>query len=235
VKDEHQFDRKGQSPFHLYPDLRAKFGREALKVTFDSRPLLVIHNKHNIEWAEGVFNFIPLDTLDVLFRLYKKAFNVVYIRHGMKGLDATFSHDMSTETPFEDAALLARHPEVHGFDDLYASHVAAGGEPDLNRFKNILYSRCHRFISVQGGGAHHIAMFSGAVLIVLHQRGREVEWAYGPGYYGFMAQPAPVRLICRDPDELLLASTVLVGGETAGGRVLPGADKAELLKRFHPG
>lgn len=235
VKDEHQFDRKGQSPFHLYPDLRAGFGRQALKVAFDSRPLLIIHNKHNIEWAEGVFNFIPLDTLDALFRLYKKAFNVVYIRHGMKGLDPSFSHDMSADAHFDDAALLARHPEVHGFDELYASHIAAGGEPDLNRFKNILYSRCHRFMTVQGGGAHHIAMFSGAVLIVLHQRGREVEWAYGPGYYGFMAQPAPVRLICRDPDELLLASTVLVGSEQAGGRILLGADKAALLKRFHPG
>jgi predicted O-methyltransferase YrrM len=211
VKNEHSYGRP--SRFHYFPDLRSKFLAKPMLpdlATEGKRPLLVVHNKYNPEWDGPPINFIDPPTLDRVFSKLKRHFTIVYIRHTRHRTDLTdgYSHDHNTKRPadgLDDLSVLKRHPDVIDFEDLYAKHKALGGQQDLNTFKNVLYSRCFRFISTQGGGAHHIATFSGAVLVILHKRGKETNLAYTRGCYKFLSSPAPVLTISADSEQLLHA------------------------------
>jgi hypothetical protein len=200
----------------------------------DERPLLIIHNKYNVEWDVGPINHIPLVTLETMFHLLKHDFTIVDIRHGIAPKDPGFSDDHNTSLPFEDRELLDCHPEVFCFDDLYAAHRVRGGNQDLNTFKNVLYSRCLNFVSSQGGGAHQIALFSGSLLLILHRRGSEESWAYGDGYYGFMATVPPIRVICSTEDKLLRAVPLFLGAVVSEDRVLLGPGDEQLLAELSP-
>jgi len=216
VRDEHSKEFRVPSHRHLYPDLRQRFGEfpfpEAL--CEPRLPLLLIHNKHNNEWDSGPCNHISLAALEVLFDVLKDRFTVVYLRHERRH-DESFAMDHNTPLPFDDDALLARFPEVLCFHALQDEYRARFGG-DMNTFKNCLLSRCRRFISSQGGGAHHIAMFSGSSMLVLHRRGQEAEFAYRSGYYRFMAPEAPALRVCGDEAELMQAAREWVVDEALG-------------------
>jgi hypothetical protein len=236
VRDEHTFDTFGRPALHLYPELRKKFRGLPLTPQIGAihRPILVVHNKHTIEWAAGPVNQIPLAVLNVIFRTLKGIFTIVYIRHGIGAKDPGYSDDEQSQRTLEDRALLDSHSEVLCFDDLYAAHRAGGGVQDLNTFKNVLYSRCHHFISSQGGGAHHMAFFSGSLLVIMHKRGSEESWAYGPGYYGFMAAVPPIRAICHTDEELLRALPLFIDTTVAEDRVLLARGNERLLAELLP-
>lgn len=237
VKNEHDFDTCQPSPRHLCPDLRARFRAMKLGVEIGSptRPLLIIHNKYTNEWGERPINHIPITTLDMIFSVLKHEFTIVYIRHGMTPLDADFNQDHNEALPgFDDLGLLRRHPDVLGFDELFAEHRALTGDNDLNRFKMMLLARCHRFISCQGGGAHQIALLNGSLFVVLHRRGREEHWAYFPGYYSFLAPVPPLLSVCRNDDELTGALPLFTGSFIANDRCLPAAGAAPILAASSP-
>ena len=236
VRDEHNFDNLGRPSRHLYPDLRRQFGQLPMLPDLGSadRPLLIIHNKHNNEWNSGPVNHIPLSTLEAIFTALKRDFTIVYIRHGMSAQDQNFSDDHNSATPFDDRALLQRHPEILCFDDLFADHRAQGGSYDLNTFKNVLYSRCYRFISSQGGGTYQIALYSGSLLVVLHRRGEEEHWQYGDGNYSFMAAVPPILAICRTVDDLVRSLPLFQNTVTTEDRILLAAGSAPLLAELSP-
>jgi hypothetical protein len=236
VANEHDFDGVGKPDRHTYPDLRAKFSRFPLIPDLDVRekPLLIVHNKHNDEWNSGPVNHLPLQTLEAIFSTLESSYTIVYIRHGMGRRYADFSDDHNTTQPFDESGVLAAHPDVLTFDNLYHRHGELGGVQDMNTFKNVLYSRCFRFITSQGGGAHHIAMFAGSLLVVLHRRGFEERWAYGDGYYGFMADAPPTRVICRTDADLVSALPIFAGTTMAEGRVVVDLASADILARFSP-
>lgn len=226
-----------RNPYHLYPDLRAQFAALPLSPdpAADGAPLLIVHNKYTRDRKGLPVNFIDEATLDCVLGTLKRAFRVVYIRHGKDALPGGYSEDHNSIMPLDDAAVLRAHPEVLDFDVLYAAHLAAGGGLDLNSWKNALYARCHRFVTVQGGGAHHIACFKGSLIVVLHRGGQEVRLPYtDDGYYGFMANPAPLRAICRTQEELLAALPLFDGGAVTHDRLSVAAPQAALLDRFSP-
>jgi hypothetical protein len=236
IRNEHNFDDVGRSPFHLYPDLRQKFRGVPLvpRVGSSDRPILIIHNKYNDEWSLGPIDYIPLDALDIMFKALKQEFTVVYIRHGIGEPIAGYTEDHNDAAPFDDRALLSSHPDVLCFDDLYLTHRLQGGAQDVNTFKNVLYSRCYRFISTQGGGAHHIALYSGSLLVVLHRGGSEERWAYSDGYYGFMAPMPPIRAVCRNDDDLIRSTSLFSNSVLSDDRLLLSRGCEELLARFSP-
>jgi hypothetical protein len=237
VKNEHNFDTRLASSRHLCPDLRARFRAMKLssEIGSEARPLLIIHNKYSNEWGEGPVNHIPIATLDLIFRMLKHEFTIVYIRHGMVPPEGGFVEDHNETLPdFDDRGLLQRHPEVLGFDELFANHRAATGVDDLNRFKAMLLARCHRFISSQGGGAHQIALLSGSLFVVLHRRGSEEQWAYFPGYYSFLAPVPPLLAICRNDDELIRAIPLFIGSFVVNDRCLPAPGAAPILAALSP-
>ncbi len=76
---------------------------------------------------------------------------------------------------------------------------------------------------------------AGSLLVVLHRRGREDEWAYGDGYCGFMAPVPPLRAICRTENDLERALALFEGSTTSGDRVLVNSAHRQLLADLSPG
>lgn len=238
VKSEHDFDGVGRSPFHIYPDFRGMFRSLPLPSAFEARlaerPLVIVHNKHTDEWNSGPVNHISLPTLERLFSDLSQAFTVVYIRHGIRRIGHGYVGDENTMVDFDDAGLLARFPDIVLFDDLFETHRSETGADDINAFKNALCSRSFRFITSQGGGAHHLAYFSGSVMIILHRRGKEEEMAYADGFYNYLANPAPIRLCCRTEEDLVEASSVMRGSEVVDGRIFLTTQAAAITARHSP-
>jgi hypothetical protein len=205
VNDEHTFDNNGKSPFLLFDDMRRRFsGRKlgALQLA-GGKPILIVHNKYNEEWKGEPVNFISLTSLDRLFGKLKHEFTVIYIRHSADEILWGFSPDGNTMKEFNDQKVVVDHPEVREFRSLYLMEKAIYSDLDLNTFKNMIYSNSYYFITTQGGGAHHIAMFSDSKVLVLHRRGKEDHWAYSEGYYKFMAPTPPALVVCHSEDRLL--------------------------------
>lgn len=238
VKNEHDFDGVGRSPFHAYPDFRRMFLSFPLSKSFEDRlierPLLIVHNKYTDEWNSGPINHISLETLDRLFSDFSTMFTVVYIRHGIRRLGHGYVADENTIMAFDDASVLAKHPEILLFDDLFETHRIETGASDVNAFKNALCSRSFRFITSQGGGAHHLAYFSGSAMVILHRQGLEEEMAYADGFYSYLANPSPIRLCCRTEEELIDACGLLHGSKVADDRILLPPDEAATAARYSP-
>lgn len=237
IRNEHDFDGKGRSPRLDYGDMRRQFAALPLPGWLEARlaekPLLIIHNKYNDEWEQGPVNFIDLETLEHAFASLTGAFTVLYIRHGLRGTQASFVEDTNSFAAFDDAALLARYPEVLEFDRLFEDQQG-DGLANVNAFKAALYSRCHRFVTVQGGGTHQIAQYSGSLIVILHRMGRETLGAYASGYYTFMAAPPPQLLVCTRQAELARAIDMLARARLQGGRMILDAADIGSARRFDP-
>jgi hypothetical protein len=231
IKNEHKFDVELSKQVLRYPDLRSRFTRIKLppEIANSEKPLLVIHNKYNKEWGGIPTNFIPLKSLDLLFGTFEPFFTIIYIRHSVDpGIG--FSKDHNLALAFDDTSVLKEHPSVRNFEDMFKS----GSQYDLNTLKNGIYSRCHWFISSQGGGAHHIALFSGSLIAILHRKGHEIEWAYSSGYYTFMADPAPTTLVCTTEEDLQLLPTIFLSSQRIGPKVHVGYNMRHQLESLSP-
>jgi hypothetical protein len=219
------------NPFAQFPDYRrvyeGRFGRD-----FD-KPILVIHNKYCDEWDIGPTNFMPIDTLDRMFTLLKQKFQIVYFREGFGSSDLGelgYSGDHNIPHPFDDEALLRRHPDVIVFERFAA---AGRSRTNYNELKLTVFADCKNFISSQGGGAHMIAMFSDIVLVILHRAGFELRGAYASGFYRFAANPPPVLLVTWSSLELEEATGIFQYSHDAkDGVILPEA--ARLIEKFRP-
>ena len=179
-----------------HPDFRRHFGRHPFH---SDKPLLVVHNKYVDEWGEEPINHIPLDVLDRLLGRLTPTFSIVYFRHGIMETPREFSADHNVPLPYDDLEVLRAHPDVTIFDELLLRH----DDFDYNTLKNIVYSHCFHFISSQGGGAAHCAMFSGSLVAILHRRGEEIKFAYSAGAYTYLANPRSTVLVCGRPQGLL--------------------------------
>ena len=42
------------------------------------KPLLIIHNKYNIEWGDKPYNFISVPVLNILCNMFKNKYQLVY-------------------------------------------------------------------------------------------------------------------------------------------------------------
>ncbi|MGI4829117.1 MAG: hypothetical protein ACRYFU_13125, partial [Janthinobacterium lividum] len=66
--------------------------------------------------------------------------------------------------------------------------------------KNTIFSHWFRFTGVPGGGDHHVACFSGSMLLILRNKGDEERQASGRGYYQF-ADPTTLLTVCHSGNE----------------------------------
>jgi hypothetical protein len=219
------------SLFAQFPDYRRVYERR-FGSDFD-KPILVVHNKHCLEWDIGPVNFMPVDTLDRMFTLLKQKFQIVYFREGFGSIDLGvlgYSADHNIPYPFDDEALLRQHPDVIVFERLAA---AGRSRASYNELKLAVFADCKNFISSQGGGAHMIAMFSDSVLVILHRAGFELRGTYVKGFYRFAANPPPVLLVTRSSRELEEAAGIFQYRHDAkDGAILPEA--ARLVEKFLP-
>jgi hypothetical protein len=216
--------RGRKTAFEVFPDYRGAFGGRFARNC--KKPILVVHNKHCLEWGIGPINFMAVDSLDRLFDALKQEFQIVYFREGFGSVDLAllgYSADHNTPLPFDDAAVLERHPEVLSFERL------AAASPDrhaYNRLKLEVFADCRRFIVSQGGGAHLAAWFADT-LVVLHRMGYELRNAYVNGFYRYAIEPPLRLLITRNTAQLEEAAGIFRMGAAA-------PEAGQLLERFRP-
>jgi hypothetical protein len=156
----------------------------------------------------------------------RRHFFVVYVRPGISITPSSFSEDHNTIVKFDDRAVLSQYDDVLTFDDL-AIRYHKGTK--YNLLKNLLYANTYHFISAQGGGTYHCAMFSGSCIVVNHKAGEETRFAYAHGLYRHLSNPCPVMLIARNDDSFCAAALALRHAAVIADRI---AFDAGELRRF---
>lgn len=199
-----------REPWHHMPDYRARYRDEG--ITFE-RPVLFIQNKFCVEWNTGPINYIPLNSLDALFRLAGGPFDIVYSRPRAMPKAAGYAEDDNVDCDYPDFRLASEFPRVM----LLERYCAESGAP-YNRTKLRILAKSHLFVTVQGGGAHLLACFGNALMLLLHREGPEFPHAYQAGPYKYLSHPAPILMLARNSVEFnrgasLIANTRLTGTE----------------------
>jgi len=228
TRDDHASVR---TAFEAFPDYRGHY-RGGLLGAAAGRELLVVHNKFTPEWDGPPVNFLPLDLLADIFGGLGKRFQIVYLRPGLRGTPPGYSADHQPDLAYGDAALLDRFPEVEAFDDIAE---ALSGTMSYNEAKLRLYAETRRHITVQGGNAHLLSLFSGGLVAIYHRAGQELRHAYARGHFAYAASPPPSWLICRDPGDLRQCLPLFASAEMVDGQAVAPATHADLMRALSPG
>lgn len=179
-----------RQPWHMMPDYRAAY--RAAGPGFE-RPILFVQNKFCIEWNSGPINYMPLQALNDIFALAGTRFDVVYSRPREMGAVADYTTDNNHDCDYPDLLLARRFPQVIVLEDF----CRQTGSP-YNLTKLQILAKCHVSIAVQGGGAHLLACFGDALMLLLHREGPEHPHAYKAGAYKYLADPPPLLLVAHD-------------------------------------
>ena len=96
------------------------------------------------------------------------------------GTPAGYSVDHQPDLRSDDLDLLRQHAQVEIFDEMAASlaHIMSFNETKLR-----LYAHADFHITVQGGNAHLLSLFSGGMVAILHRAGQEVRHSYAHGHF----------------------------------------------------
>jgi hypothetical protein len=176
------------------PDYRSRYRSEGLSF---ERPVLFVQNKFAVEWAEGPVNYLPLDLLRMILERALPKFDVVYSRPRVLPPRAGFTSDHNMFCDYPDFSLVRRFPGVLILED----HIEQSGA-DYNLTKLQILAKAHRFIAVQGGGAHLLACFGDSLMALLHRKGEEDPHAYAAGPYKYLAETPPLLFVARDRQQL---------------------------------
>lgn len=220
--------RASRSPFEMFPDYRAHYRNGLFDV---GKPLLVMHNKVTPEWGRPPINMLPVALLERLFDTLATDFHLVYLRPGLMGTPHGYSADHQPDLPFDDLALLRRHPKVEVFDEMAASLAHA---MPYNETKLRLYAHADFHITVQGGNAHLLSLFSGGLVAILHRAGQETRHSYARGHFTYAASPPPRWLICRSETELERCLPLFRDAAVVDGQVLLPPEHAATLRALSP-
>ncbi|AYV76704.1 MAG: hypothetical protein Terrestrivirus12_7 [Terrestrivirus sp.] len=176
--DEHvkEFDKR----YWLAPPYKQVYKNDIFKY---DKPLLIIHNKYNIEWHLLPINFIKESILDkILSRLVDK-YQIVYIRpSNKKNILNTkgYSEDsnMITEDLKDFELIKSKYSDkVIIFDDLLEKH-----DYSYNELKLMIYANCDNYVCTQGGGSHFTTYFF-EKMSILHINGDELGCGAYDGWY----------------------------------------------------
>ncbi len=231
VKDEHNFDNRAPSKRLDFGNLREQFRGlnigDRLSSFLSDKPTLIIHNKYAEEWDGPPINFITSEQISAIADLCEQnGHNAIYIRHGSRDKIAGYSNDHNTILQLGDDTALRGHRNVLDFHDAVTWAREDAGQIDVNAVKCAILSRSYKYLTVQGGGAHLMAMFNGSAMAILHRAGREEYLAYENGYYTFAANPAPKTLVFRDHANMMLATSALLAANIKGGGIVPRIEDA---------
>jgi len=180
-----------KSEYEIFPEYRARFRTGQFR---SEKPNLIIHNKSTTEWGQPPINVLSPMLLDCLFTNLARHYQIVYCRPGLRTDQPGYSGDHQVDVPLDDIAVLARHPDVILFDDLLDSVAPT---MTYNELKLSLYADTFAHITVQGGNAHLLSLFSGGLVAIYHRAGQEIFHAYHQGHFTYAADPPPQLLICR--------------------------------------
>jgi hypothetical protein len=198
-------------PWQVMPDYRARYGGQGLRF---ERPVLFIQNKFTVEWDIGPINYLPIWALKGLLHSAAGRFDIVYSRPGARPVSGGYASDANDHCEYPDL------PVVRGFGDVLVleDFCAERGAP-YNLTKLEILAKSHVFAAVQGGGAHLLACFGNALMLLLHREGEEYPHAYASGPYKYLSTPAPVLMLARDREGLLGGLNVIGATRVEGDQV----------------
>ena len=170
-----------------------------------NKPILVLHNKYNIEWNKTYINFIDVETLQHIFNELKDKFQIIYIRPSNKIKHETYSYDLNESfisDELKDYELIDNEfsDTVIKFDDLIKQYNYI-----YNELLFMLYSNCENFISNQGGGSLVMSFFFTKMLIFHKSGGGELKsGAYNNDgwFHDTNKEENKILKICRNYDEI---------------------------------
>ena len=225
-RDDHASRR---SAFELFPDYRRQFRDGLFNL---GRPLLVIHNKVTPEWGRPPVNVLSISLLDRLFNELSNDFHIVYLRPGLMRQPADYSGDQhQPDLRFDDLAVLRNHPQVEIFDQM--AQALAHRMP-ANELKLRLYAHTDFHITVQGGNAHLLSLFSGGIAAIYHRAGQELRHGYARGHFAYASSPPPRWLICRTEQDVLRCIPVLHDTAVIDGQALIPPSHAQTMLALSP-
>ena len=168
------------------------------------KPLLIVHNKYNIEWSDKPINFFDVTTLDAIFSKLHKDYHIVYIRPSNKKINLkwkqfSIDHNLIKED-LNDFELIESNYKnsVHVFDDILEQHP----NYSYNLCKLMLHANCNNFINVQGGNTMFTAFFIGKMLI-LHKKGHEIKSKCYNGWYKELNSNEKEIRVCETDSSLI--------------------------------
>lgn len=124
------------------------------------KPLIVVQNKYAVEWGQGIFNYFPLEVLDIIFSEFKENYSIVYIRPD--GNSKGYYKDQNPIKEFQDYELIKdKHPEVICFNDLLDKFPTI----EYNTLQFMVEANSSKHITTSGGNACIAAYFGGEVII----------------------------------------------------------------------
>ncbi len=225
TRDDHASLR---TPFESFPDYRRHYRGRLFR---SGRELLVIHNKFTPEWDGPPVNFLPLDLLAEMFAALQNRFQIIYLRPGLRGTPLGYSPDHQPDLAYGDLELLDDFPAVEAFDEIAE---AVSGTMSHNEAKLRLYAEAEFHITVQGGNAHLLSLFSGGLAAIYHRAGQELRHSYASGHFAYAATPPPRWLICQDRDDLARCIPLFYDATMIDGQMMTPASHHPLLSELSP-
>jgi len=145
------------------PPFREQYGK---LMRDPAKPIVCICNRYNREWNGPPINYLDLECLARLFEMLKGKYQVIY---WAVDLPDELQDGVRNE-PLEDVRLIRnRFPEVVLFQDL----LELTGM-DWNTLQLTLFSKCEKFITMNGGYSI-LASYFGGVNIIYSKKCREIE------------------------------------------------------------
>jgi hypothetical protein len=179
-----------------------------------NKPLLIVHNKYNIEWDDKPYNFFNLKSLDKIFSTLSDKYQIVYIRPKNNfGSNLGYSYDHNNiveelqdyeliENKYKNTvitfnSILEKYQNLSLLDKKYEDY-------NYNKIILKLFSNCKNYICVQGGSAYLTSYFYKKMLI-LHVRGSEIEHHVNC-YNGWLSNmnnnSNKTIVVCRHKDDI---------------------------------
>ncbi len=169
------------------------------------KPIIVIHNKYNIEWNKAIINFINVDTLRYIFNSLKDKYQIIYIRPINTIKDENYSFDYNENSIGNDLQ------DYKLIDSEFSESVIKMYDL-LNKYNYIynelllmLYSNCDNYISTQGGASITMAFFYKKMLILHINGGTELtSGVYNDDglYHDINNEPNKKLVVCRNYDQV---------------------------------
>jgi hypothetical protein len=188
------------SDFWLPPPYKSIFRND---IFLFEKPLLIIHNKYNKEWGLNPFNYINIDTLDILFNTLKEKYQIIYIRP-QGGSIKNYSYDENQIIDeFGDYDLINTK-----YRDVVIPFIGLLEEYNSYTYNELLlriYANCDNYICVQGGGSYLISYFF-KKMVILHIRGPETEDgrnSYDGWFKEVYKEDTHELFICKNNESLL--------------------------------
>ena len=139
-----------------------------------NNPILMVFNKHTMEWGRDPVNFIDVDTLRRLLTLLTPSYQILYVR-----MESADLRDSQADVEFRDKEMIRNeHPSVVLYEDLYNDSTM-----DYNLLLFGLAAKTSLFVSVQGGNSV-VASLWGAPNCIYAVRGYELKVNAYEAIYG---------------------------------------------------